>query len=77
MELFAELHEAYGELTNKSPEQKVDQYSEVLININNLFHLMAEDLNSRAKIFTAHLKEFHKVQLAYDRSIAKLYRTAN
>ncbi len=53
------------------------EYSDVLININNLFHLMAEDLNARAKIFTAHLKEFHKIQLAYDRGVAKLYRNAN
>jgi hypothetical protein len=54
----------------------VHEYNDVLININNLFHIMAEDLNARARVFAAHLKEFHKVQLNYDRSVAKLYRNA-
>lgn len=31
-------------------------------------------MNASSKIFTTHLKEFHKVQLNYDRSIIKLNR---
>ena len=31
-------------------------------------------MSASSKIFTTHLKEFHKVQLNYDRSVTKLSR---
>jgi tripartite-type tricarboxylate transporter receptor subunit TctC len=43
--------------------------------IGGSIHMGMELLNARARIFSSHLKEFHKVQTNYDRSIAKLYRS--
>lgn len=40
-----------------------------------MFHILSENLNASGKIFTTNLKEFHKIQLNYDKSISKLYRT--
>lgn len=34
---FAELHEAYNFVGNKYPNLKKEEYSEILVNLNNLF----------------------------------------
>lgn len=36
---------------------------------------MAEDLAARARVFAAHLKDFHKLQLNYGRSLNRLSRS--
>jgi hypothetical protein len=38
---------------------------------------MAEDLTARARVLTSNLKEFHKIQLNYDKSISKLNKNVN
>lgn len=40
-----------------------------------MFHILSENLNASGKIFTVNLKEFHKIQINYDKSINKFYRS--
>ena len=68
------MHENYNEITNKSPQFKINEYSETLININNLFHGFANDLVNRSKALGSNLKEFSKIAINYDKSIYKVYK---
>lgn len=68
------MHECYKELINKSPEQNNSEYSEILININLLFHVLSSNLSTTAKVMQTNLKDYFKLSLNYDKHITRVYR---
>ena len=46
----------------------------MLVNSNNMFHLMADHLNKTRKSIHGQLADYHKVALSHDKAIGKLLR---
>ena len=49
----------------------------MLININNLIHIFANDLVNRSKTIGSNLREYAKIEVNYDRSMFRLYRNVS
>ncbi len=74
VDYFAELHENYNELMNKFPEKKSMEYNEILVNMNNLFLGISENVKGHAMTLDRHLKDYFKTNVLNDKNMIRLQK---
>ncbi len=57
---------------NKFPEHKSNEYNEILVNMNNLFLGLSENVKSHAVNLDTHLKDYFKINILNDKNIVRL-----
>lgn len=56
VDMFAELYDSYSELTSKFPLLKREEYSDTLVNLNNLFLGIGDNFKRTSDLLESHLK---------------------
>lgn len=57
---------------NKFPEYKSHEYNEILINMNNLFHGISDNIKSHSQNLSTHLKDYFRLNSLNDKNIIRL-----